>query len=82
MIAAISNEKKFHHRQRVLYWVDTEAKTCHKCGSAEHLVKDCKEREESFERKQHMTRYSKIYNRYKVPNYRNNNNFYRNNRVQ
>jgi hypothetical protein len=27
MMAAISNEKKFHYRQRVLYWVDTDAKT-------------------------------------------------------
>src|SRR5436190_19303022 len=38
-------------------------------------VKDCHERKESFERKNKIIQYRKIYNRYRVPNYRKYNNY-------
>ena len=53
-----------------LFWLDTSTKTCHKCGSPNHLVKECNERKESFFRKQKLAQYSKIYTKYKTPNYR------------
>ena len=48
------------------------------------MVKDCDEREKSFLRKQKIAQYSKVYERYRVPNYRKymryNNSYYNNNR--
>ena len=67
-----------------LFWVECDKKVCHKCGSPNHLVKDCDEREKSFLRKQKIAQYSKVYERYRVPNYRKymryNNSYYNNNR--
>jgi len=74
----------FAIKNRQLFWVECEKKVCHKCGSPAHLVKDCDEREKSFLRKQKMAQFSKVYERYRVPNYRKyiryNNSYYNNNR--
>ena len=54
-----------------LLWASEESKTCHKCGSTEHLVIDCQEKQESENFKQRRQGFSKVYSQYKVPNYRN-----------
>src|SRR5947207_104227 len=67
-----------------LFWVECDKKVCHKCGSPNHLVKHCDKREKSFLRKQKIAQYSKVYEKYRVLNYRKymryNNSYYNNNR--
>jgi len=70
MAKAAGGENQFTIKGQKLYWVDSTAKTCHKCGSPDHEVKNCKEKEESYQRKQRLAQFSKVYNRYRVPNYR------------
>ena len=43
MVKAI--DQQFEIKGCKLYWVEAEKKVCHKCGSPEHLIKDCSERE-------------------------------------
>ena len=59
-----------------LVWVPAEHKTCHKCGNPEHMVKDYNERQESLDRRQKKAQFSKVYTKYRVPNYRKYNNDY------
>src|SRR2546429_36246 len=54
-------------------------KTCHKCGSPDHLIKQCSEIEQNTMYKNRQAQYSKIYTRYRVPNYRRINNYRYNN---
>jgi len=61
---------------RVLYeeiellWETPDHKTCHKCGSPSHLVVDCEERESSLHYKNNQRKFTGIYSRFKVPNYK------------
>lgn len=54
-----------------LFWDVEDAKTCHKCGSSKHLVVDCPEKESADNFREYKNQFSNIYNKYKVPNYRN-----------
>ena len=82
-IVKVMEGDPFAIKDRQLFWVECEKKVCYKCGSPAHLVKDCDEREKSFLRKQKMAQFSKVYERYRVPNYRKymryNNSYYNNN---
>ena len=53
-----------------LYWDSEDTKTCHKCGSSQHLVADCEERESANSFREKRKQFSTIYSRYRVPNYR------------
>lgn len=55
----------------VLHWVEESVKTCHKCGSMDHLVIDCQEKKDTDEFKQRRKGYTRVYTRYRVPNYKN-----------
>lgn len=77
MVKAINQQ--FEIKGCRLYWVEAEKKVCHKCGSPDHLIKDCGEREQSMLYKQRRAQYSRIYTRYRVPNYRKYNNYNNNN---
>ena len=46
MVRAI--DQQFEIKGCKLYWVEAEKKVCHKCGSPNHLIKDCSEREQSM----------------------------------
>src|SRR5579859_5614031 len=52
-----------------------EGKTCHKCGSSEYLVKECMEIKRYNDYMKRASRYSKVYERYKLSNYRRFNNY-------
>ena len=65
----ISNDQ-FEIKGKHLTWLEMEGKTCHKCGSSEHLVKECGEIERQNNWRQRTSRYSRIYEKYQVPNYR------------
>ena len=67
---ALMGDKQFELKGKRLYWIPTSLRTCHKCGSPDHIVRDCKERTDSFERKEKQGQYHKLYTRYRVPNYR------------
>ena len=73
MVKAVAQQ--FEIKGCKLYWVEAEKKVCHKCGSPDHLIKDCGEREQSMLYKQRRAQYSKIYTRYRIPNYRKYNNY-------
>jgi len=77
MVRAINQQ--FEIKGCKLYWVEAEKKVCHKCGSSDHLIKDCSEREQSMLYKQRRAQFSKIYTRFRVPNYRKYNNYNNNN---
>jgi hypothetical protein len=67
---ATSGNDIFDIKGYQLQWATPEVKACHKCGSLDHIVKDCEERERGFVRRQRIAQYNKIYTRYRVPNYR------------
>ena len=54
-----------------LHWVTPDVKTCHKCGSMEHLVMDCQEKKDNDEFKQRRQGFNRVYTKYRVPNYKN-----------
>jgi hypothetical protein len=54
-----------------LYWEAENSKTCHKCGSSQHLVAKCSEKESAENFKEYRKQFTNIYSKYKVPNYRN-----------
>ena len=54
-----------------LQWVEPSIKICHKCSSMDHLVIDCSEKKENDDYKQRRKGYSKVYTKYRVPNYKN-----------
>ena len=54
-----------------LHWNVEDAKTCHKCGSSEHLISKCDEKESANNYKEYKSQFSNIYSKYKVPNYKN-----------
>ena len=54
-----------------LHWDLEDTKTCHKCGSAEHLISKCDEKESANNYKEYKSQFSNIYSKYKIPNYRN-----------
>lgn len=70
MTEAVHGINQYEIKGQQLFWAEADKKTCHKCGSAEHLVKDCEEREHSQQRKQQLTQFKKVYTRYRVPNYK------------
>ena len=57
--------------ETVLHWIHADVKTCHKCGSMDHLVIECQEKKDNDEFKQRRNGYNKVYTRYRVPNYKN-----------
>ena len=67
----LNNEIKGCVNDTVLHWVYAEVKTCHKCGSMEHLVIDCQEKKDNDEFKQRRNGYNRVYTRYRIPNYKN-----------
>src|SRR5579859_4048260 len=75
MVNAIQNNDQYEIKRKHLSWLEMESKTYHKCGSSEYLVKDCSEIERQNDYMKRASRYSKVYERYKVPNYRCFNNF-------
>ncbi len=70
MEEAVHGINQYEIKGQPLVWAEADKKTCHKCGSVEHLVKDCEEREYSQQRKQQLTQFKKVYTRYRVPNYK------------
>lgn len=56
-----------------LFWEAEDTKTCHKCGSPEHLVANCDEKESADNYRAQQKQFSNIYTRYKVNNNRNSN---------
>ena len=46
----IEGPDQYSIKDSPLIWTPGETKTCHKCGNPEHLVKDCHERQESYDR--------------------------------
>ena len=70
MIKVMETNEKYAIKNNHIYWLLPDDKTCHKCRSGEHLVGNCKEKEQSEERKNRMWQYRKVYERYRVPNYR------------
>src|SRR6266516_2063059 len=79
MIKATADERQLSIKGCLIYWVEPEKKTCHKCGSPDHLIKQCLEIEQNTMYKNRQAQYSKIYTRYRVPNYRRINNYRYNN---
>jgi RNA recognition motif-containing protein len=53
-----------------LRWEEELTKTCHKCGSASHLVTNCNEREKANSAKERKKSFFSVYNKFKVPNYK------------
>ena len=53
----METNKKYAIKNNYIYWLPPDDKTCHKCGSGEHLVGNCKEKEQSEERKNRMWQY-------------------------
>ena len=49
-----SKDNKIAIKNNHVYWLLPDNKTCHKCGSGEHLVVNCSEKEQSEERKNRM----------------------------
>ena len=39
---AITSAEQYEIKGNRLYWVDAEAKVCHKCASPDHLIKNCR----------------------------------------
>jgi RNA recognition motif. (a.k.a. RRM, RBD, or RNP domain) len=70
LLTAVQGEDQYIIKGQKLRWVEPDKKTCHKCGSPAHLVIDCEEREASYQRKQKLAQFRKVYTRYRVPNYR------------
>jgi len=70
IVEAIHGSDQYEIKGQQLIWADSNSKTCHKCGSTEHLVKNCEEREYSQQRKQQLTQFKKVYTCYRVPNYK------------
>ena len=70
MIKLVESKDKIAIKNNHVYWLLPDDKTCHKCGSGEHLVVNCSEKEQSEERKNRMWQYRKVYERYRVPNYK------------
>ena len=70
MIEVIEANEKYAIKNNHIYWLPPDDKTCHKCESREHLVGNCKEKEQSEERKNRMWQYRKVYERYRILNYR------------
>src|ERR1043165_75643 len=77
---AITSTEQYEIKGNRLYWVDAEAKVCHKCASPDHLIKNCTEIEKANEFKNRRAQFSKIYTRFRVPNYKKITNHYYNNR--
>jgi hypothetical protein len=48
-----------------LFWTLPDAKTCHVCGSPDHLVKDCPRKQQQTERSSRDKQLEKLYNRYR-----------------
>ncbi len=67
----LNNEIQGCVNETVLHWVHVDVKTCHKCGSMEHLVIECQEKKDNDEFKQRRNGYNRVYTRYRVPNYKN-----------
>ena len=67
----LNNEIQGCVNETVLHWVHAEVKTCHKCGSMEHLVIECQEKKDNDDFKQRRSGYNRVYTRYRVPNYKN-----------
>jgi len=69
-----------------LFWDSEDTKTCHKCGSSQHLVADCEERESANSFREKRKQFNNIYSKYKIQNFRKfskaNNNNNRNNTYQ
>ena len=40
----IATTKGFFFNNKQIYWTTLEQKTCHRCGSPEHEIKNCSER--------------------------------------
>ena len=76
----LSGDDQFTIKGQPLQWIEKDTKTCHKCGNAAHIVKDCPEREQSFYRKQRQAQFRKVYTKYRVPNYRRLNDSFNNKR--
>ena len=77
---AITSTEQYEIKGHRLYWVNAEAKVCHKCASPDHLIKNCTEIEKSNEFKNRRAQFNKIYTRFRVPNYKKITNYYYNNR--
>jgi hypothetical protein len=53
-----------------LFWTLPDAKTCHVCGSPDHLVKDCPRKQQQTERSSRDKQLEKLYNRYRPAQHR------------
>ena len=53
-----------------LFWDSEDTKTCHKCGSSQHLVADCEERESANSFREKRRQFNNIYSKYKIQNYK------------
>ena len=58
---ATSGKDMYEIKGHELQWSAPETKACHKCGSLDHIVKNCEERERGFIRRQRIAQYNKIY---------------------
>src|SRR5581483_902998 len=56
--------KAFQLKNRLLYFVDTQTKTCRLCGSHLHMVRSCKEAQRANAQVERNNRFARIYNRF------------------
>jgi hypothetical protein len=64
MTAALN--QPLSYKGKPLYWVPTNTKTCHVCGSHLHMKRSCKEAKRAIEQVERTNRFSRLYSSFKV----------------
>jgi hypothetical protein len=64
MTAALN--QPLSYKGKPLYWVPTNTKTCHVCGSHMHMKRSCKEAKRAIEQVERTNRFSRLYSNFKV----------------